>query len=86
MSPADGTRAAHRGSGRSETALIRKQSGATQMYHGRKLTAHFLGPDLLAMVDGVELGGFYLTAEDARKAGRRHVDAQIKEEQREKQR
>lgn len=62
-------------------ALTRKQVGETEVYHGRKLTAQFMGPDLLAFVDDVELSGFYQDVEAARAAGRRHVDAELRAEE-----
>lgn len=62
-------------------SLTRKQVGDAERYHGAKLTAHYLGPDLLCCVDGTELSGtFYTNVEAALAAGRRYVDAQIKEE------
>lgn len=63
---------------RAAQSLQRRQVGDAERYHGRRLTAHYMGPDLLAFVDGVELGGFYRDVEAALAAGRRHVDAEIK--------
>lgn len=62
------------------TPLKRRQVGDAERYHGRRLSAHFLGPDLLGYVDDIELSGFYLNVEAALAAGRRYVDDQIKEE------
>jgi hypothetical protein len=62
------------------SAFERRQVGKPELYHGRKLIARYMGPDLLAYVNDVELGGFYTDVEAARAAGRRHVDAEIKEE------
>ena len=59
-------------------SIERKQVGPTEVYFGRELRARYMGPDLLGFVNDVELNGFYLTAEDARAAGRRQVDAEIK--------
>jgi hypothetical protein len=59
-------------------SLIRKQVGAAQAYKGSKLTAHYMGPDLLSFVDGVEMPSFYLNVEAARRAGRVYVDAKLK--------
>jgi len=61
-------------------SLIRKQVGAAEAYRGSKLTAHYMGPDLLAYVDGVEMPGFYLSVEAAIAGGRRYVEAQLKAE------
>lgn len=69
---------------RSNTPLQRKQVGDAERYHGRRLTAHYMGPDLLSQVDGVEMSGFYRDVESALAAGRRYVDAQIKEEEKRK--
>lgn len=63
-----------------EQRLKRRQVGPTVRYEGRVLSAHHMGPDLLAYVDGVELAAFYLNVESAHAAGRRYVDEQIKEE------
>jgi hypothetical protein len=62
-------------------AIERKQVGETETYHGRKLRARFMGPDLLGFVGDMELSGFFLDVEAAHAAGRRHVDAEIKAEQ-----
>jgi len=59
-------------------SLIRKQVGAAEAYRGSKLTAHYMGPDLLAYVDGVEMPSFYLSVEAAHAGGKRYVDAQLK--------
>jgi hypothetical protein len=58
--------------------IERKQVGPTQVYHGRKLTARYMGPDLLGFVDDIELSGFFLDVNAAHAAGQRHVDAEIK--------
>ena len=62
-------------------AIERKQVGPTVDYHGRKLLARHMGPDLLGFVDDMELSGFFLDVEAAHDAGRRHVDGEIKAEQ-----
>ena len=61
-------------------AIERKQVGDAERYLGRRLTAHYMGPDLLARVDGVELANFYVGVEAAIAAGRRYVDDQVKEQ------
>lgn len=58
--------------------LIRKQIGPAEAYRGSRLTTHYMGPDLLLYVDGVEMPGFYLNQEAAHRAGRIYVDAQLK--------
>jgi hypothetical protein len=60
--------------------IERKQVGDAERYHGRRIHASYMGPDLIANVNGVELPGFYLTVEAAIAGGRRYVDDQIKEE------
>lgn len=59
----------------------RQQVGQTESYKGRKIVARLAGPDLLAYVDGIELSGFYLNTAAVSRAGRRHVDAEIKAEE-----
>lgn len=61
-------------------AFQRRQIGPEESYHGRKLSARFVGPDLTAHVDDIELAGFYTDAEAARAAGRRYVDQEIEAE------
>jgi hypothetical protein len=62
-------------------SIKRKQVGDAERHHGRRLHASFMGPDLLANVDGIELPAFYLSVEAAIAAGRRYVDDQIREEE-----
>lgn len=54
--------------------LRREPVGNAESYRGRELEVRFMGPDLLAYVDGVELSGFFLNREAALGAGRRYVD------------
>lgn len=61
-------------------AIQRRTVGSATLYRGGKIEAKHCGPDLLCYVDGVELGGFYASVEGVRKAGMRHIDAQLKEE------
>jgi hypothetical protein len=58
----------------------RKQVGDAERYHGRRLFASYMGPDLLANVGDVELPSFYMSVEGAIAGARRYVDDQIKEE------
>lgn len=58
--------------------LHRRQVGDTLTYHGAKIRALHMGPDLLCAVDDVELSGFYLNVEAAHTAGRAYVDAERK--------
>lgn len=60
-------------------AIERKKVGKTERYKGSDIEVRFMGPDLLAYVDGMELPNFYLDAEAARAAGRRYVDEEQKE-------
>ena len=52
----------------------RKLIGSPETYKGRKIEVRFCGPDLLCYVDGADCGQFYMTAEAAKKAGRRYID------------
>lgn len=56
-------------------SVQRKQIGEPETYRGHLITVHYMGPDLLVRVDDAELPSFYIDAEAARKAGRRHADA-----------
>lgn len=58
--------------------IEREIIGEAEEYHGRVLTARFMGPDLLGYVDGIELGGFYRNRTAAINAGKRYVDAEMK--------
>lgn len=60
--------------------MNRPEVGEAEIYHGRRLSAQFAGPDLLAFCDDMELAHFYLDVEAAHTAGRRHVDAEMKAE------
>ena len=62
-------------------SITRKVVGDPERYHGRTITARYMGPDLLGYVNDVELGGFFLDLEAVRAAGRRYVDAEIKAEE-----
>ena len=59
--------------------IKRKQVGDAERYHGRRLFATYLGPDLLANVNDIELPTFFLTVEAALSAALKYVDEQIKE-------
>jgi len=59
--------------------MINRKLIASEEYRGSTIEARFMGPDLLALVDGVELANFYLNAEAAKAAGLRYVDQAIKE-------
>lgn len=50
----------------------------SESYLGRNLEARFMGPDLLAFCDGMELGNFYVDVEAALASGRRYVEADQK--------
>jgi hypothetical protein len=51
----------------------------SEEFHGRKLEARHMGPDLLGYVDGVELSGFFIDVEAALAGGRRFVEDEEKE-------
>lgn len=54
--------------------IKRRQVGDAERYHGRKLFATYVGPDLLANVDDIELPTFFLTVETALIAARKYVE------------
>lgn len=54
--------------------MRRRQVGDTLEYAGRKIRALHLGPDLLCVVNDVELPNFYLNVEAAHRGGRSYVD------------
>lgn len=56
---------------------IERKPVGEMTYHGRKIEVKFMGPDLLAYVDGIELSGFYLDSQAAYVAGQKHVDAEL---------
>lgn len=60
--------------------LIRKVV-AIETYRDHKIEAKFLGPDLLAYVEGEEIAHFYINTRAAIEAGRRHIDYVIKEKE-----
>lgn len=66
-------------------AFQRKQVGDAERYHGRRLVARYVGPDMTGHVDDIEIASFYLTVESALASCRRYVDAQIKEERKRKE-
>jgi hypothetical protein len=57
-----------------ERKLVKKEE-----FHGRRLEARHMGPDLLGYVDGVELSGFFIDVEAALSGGRRFVEEEEKE-------
>lgn len=62
--------------------MIKRKLIATDVYEGRCVEVRYMGPDLLAYVEDIELSGFYLNTQGAFEAAKRHIDAQIKEEKR----
>jgi len=54
--------------------IERMKVGDPEQYKGRTIQATYCGPDCLCLVDGREVGNFYMTAEAARTAGRRYID------------
>lgn len=61
-------------------SVERKPVGDPEPYHGWRLQARFMGPDLLSYVDDLEMPNFYIDVASALAGGRRYVDAQLKEE------
>lgn len=53
---------------------------STDVYEGSRIESRYMGPDLLAYVEGVELAGFYIDAGAARRACARYVDAKLKDD------
>lgn len=60
------------------TMSINRTLIRSETYRGRTLEARYMGPDLLAFVDGAELGSFYIDAQAAIEGAQRFVDAQVK--------
>lgn len=60
---------------------VKRKLIRSEPYQDRTLEARYLGPDLLAFVDGVELGSFYIDAQAAIDGGKRFVDADAKAQQ-----
>lgn len=60
-------------------AVKREVVGDPYMYRGRLVSARYMGPDLLAFVNDVELPHFYDGLEAVRSAGRRWIDAEEKD-------
>lgn len=64
---------------RTEQAMpIQRKVVATEQYRGSTIEARFMGPDLLAVVDGTELPNFFWDASAAKAAGRRFIDQMLK--------
>lgn len=59
----------------------RKPVGDPYVYRGHRITATFVGPDLLGYIDGEEMPNFYMDLAAVRKAGSRNVDLKIKEKE-----
>lgn len=62
----------------------RKPVGEPYMYRGYKITATFIGPDLMGQIDGEEMPNFYMDLAAVRRAGSRNVDLKIKEREEKK--
>jgi hypothetical protein len=61
--------------------IERKRIGEVECYRGHEIEARYMGPDLLAYVDGSQVGCYWIDAESARAGARRYVD-QIEDEKR----
>lgn len=61
--------------------IQRQRIGDPVEYRDHRIEVAHMGPDLLALVDGEELPNFYIDAESARNAARRHIDQTIKEKE-----
>lgn len=64
--------------------IDRKPVGEPYIYRGHKITATFIGPDLLGQIDGEEMPNFYMDLAAVRKIGARNVDLKIKEQEEKK--
>ena len=51
---------------------------------GRDCVIGYVGPDLIAEVEGIELSGFYVDAADANSAINRYIDAEEKAKEKRK--
>lgn len=58
--------------------------GEPYIYRGFKITATFIGPDLLGQIDGEEMPNFYMDLAAVRRIGARNVDLKIKEQEEKK--
>jgi len=67
-------------------AIQRKTVGAAEKYRGYAIEARFVGPDLVACVDGEELSTFYLNRNAALTGAKKHVDELTKIEQKKESR
>lgn len=54
--------------------VVRPQIGKTLRYRNSLIRIFHIGPDLISEVDNIELPNFYIDAEAARRAGKRHID------------
>lgn len=61
--------------------INRKPVGEPYIYRGYRITATFIGPDLLGHIDGEEMPNFYVDLAAVRKAGSKNVDLKIKEKE-----
>lgn len=64
--------------------INREPVGEPYIYRGYKITATFIGPDLLGQIDGEEMPNFYMDLAAVRRVGSRNVDLKIKEREEKK--
>lgn len=62
-------------------AFERKPLGLPYVYQGRSIVLRIMQPDLIAEVDGIQVGQFWRDFEAGLAAGKRHVDEEVKEEE-----
>jgi len=60
---------------------INRKLIATEEYRGRTIEVRFMGPDVISMIDGVELPNFFLSSDGARRTARRCIDDWLKEQE-----
>lgn len=59
----------------------REPVGEPYIYRGYKITATFIGPDLIGHIDDQEMPNFFMDLAAVRKIGARNVDLKIKEQE-----
>lgn len=64
--------------------IDRPMVGDPVRYRDHLITVTHLGPDLLAHVDGAEIGNFYMTRAAAVDAAKGHIDLLEKEKEKKK--
>jgi hypothetical protein len=58
--------------------IQRQIIGAPELYRDRLISVRLMGPDFLAYVDDIELGGFFISPNAAVAAGQRYINDALK--------